>query len=68
MINKPSEIHKSNLSDLRHLGIAAGLVSMFLFGILYGVTEHPAAVIAGCGGGLLLLIVSLLATRDEPSS
>ena len=45
------------------LGIAAGVVALFLFGILYGNTGHPAALVAGCGGGLLLLAVSALAAR-----
>ena len=54
---------------LRELGIAAGLVAMFLFGALYGTTGHLAALIVGGGGGLLLLIASVLAgqAQDRPS-
>jgi len=53
---------------LREIGIAAGLVAIFLFGVLYGTTGHLAALIAGCGGGFLLLVVSVLAGQaQEPS-
>ena len=50
---------------LRELGIAAGLVAMFLFGLLYATTGHSAALIVGCGGGFLLLIASLLAGQSQ---
>jgi MFS superfamily sulfate permease-like transporter len=54
--------------SLREIGIAAGLVSLFVFGILYGQTGNPAALIAGCGGGMTLLIASVLASRSRPES
>lgn len=51
---------------LPEIGIAAGLVGILLFAILYVVTDAPAALIAGCGGGLLLLAASIAAaTRTE---
>ena len=53
---------------LREIGIAAGLVAMFLFGVLYGTTGHPAALIAGCGGGFLLLITAVLAGQAQERS
>jgi hypothetical protein len=53
--------------SLAEIGIAAGVVAMFLFGILYGTTGHPAALLAGCGGGLLLLSVSLLSAQSRGS-
>jgi hypothetical protein len=52
---------------LSEVGVAAGFVAMFLFGILYGATGHPAALVAGCGGGLLLLAVSLLSAQASNS-
>ena len=50
--------------QLPAIGIAAGLVALLLFGVLYAATGHPAALVAGCGGGALLLAVSLLAARE----
>jgi hypothetical protein len=55
-----AEAKKASLADV---GVAAAVLAMFLFGILYGATGHPAALVAGCGGGLLLLGASLLAAR-----
>jgi MFS superfamily sulfate permease-like transporter len=52
--------NKAQTPRLADIGIAAGLVAMFLFGVLYGTTGHPAALIVGCGGGLLLLIASAM--------
>jgi hypothetical protein len=43
------------------LGIAAGLVGFLLFGILYVVTDAVPVLVAGCGGALLLLAVSIAA-------
>ena len=46
------------------LGIAAGLVAFLLFGILYVLTDAAPVLVAGCGGALLLLSVSI-AARDR---
>ncbi len=45
------------------IGIAAGLVAFLLFGILYVLTDSLAALVAGCGGALLLLCVSIAAAK-----
>jgi hypothetical protein len=44
------------------LGIAAGLVAFLLFGILYVLTDAAPVLVAGCGGALLLLGVSIAAS------
>jgi hypothetical protein len=46
---------------LHLLGIAAGLVAFLLFGILYVLTDAAPVLVAGCGGALLLLAVSIAA-------
>jgi hypothetical protein len=46
------------------LGIAAGLVSFLLFGILYVLTDAAPVLVAGCGGALLLLAVSIAAASN----
>jgi hypothetical protein len=43
------------------LGIAAGLVAFLLFGIFYVLTDAAPVLVAGCGGALLLLGVSIAA-------
>lgn len=49
--------------SLPEVGIAAGLMALFLFGVLFGQTGNPAALIVGCGGGMLLLIASVIASK-----
>ncbi|HEX9932865.1 MAG TPA: hypothetical protein VGB08_08505 [Allosphingosinicella sp.] len=51
--------------SLPTIGTAAGLLAFFLFGALYAATGAPSALVAGCGGGLLLLGVSLAAARQD---
>jgi hypothetical protein len=46
---------------LPFLGTAGGLVAFLLFGILYILTDAAPALVAGCGGALLLLAVSIAA-------
>ncbi|HEX8194321.1 MAG TPA: hypothetical protein VF552_15620 [Allosphingosinicella sp.] len=46
------------------LGIAGGLLGFLLFGILYVLTDAAPVLVAGCGGALLLLAVSV-AARDR---
>ena len=52
-------------TTLPTIGIAAGLVAFALFGALYAATGALAALVAGCGGGALLLCVSLAAAQAE---
>jgi len=49
------------MMSLRAIGIAGGLVAMILFTLLYWATGALPALVAGSGGGALLLAVSLLA-------
>ena len=43
------------------LGTSAGLVAFLLFGTLYVLTDAAPVLVAGCGGALLLLAVSVAA-------
>lgn len=45
------------------LAIAAGIVAILLFALLYVATGHPSALVAGCGGGALLLVAGLALER-----
>lgn len=52
---------QAQMLSLRAIGIAAGLVAIILFSLLYLATGALPVLVAGSGGGALLLAVSLLA-------
>jgi hypothetical protein len=56
---------QAQMLSLRAIGIAAGLVAIILFALLYLATGALPSLVAGSGGGAMLLAISLLAGRAK---